>query len=167
MGTFKARIGDNEISIGLNGEGHIATINDMTHSPDITGNSEDGWSVILNDRSYTVEVFKKEDGRVDLLVNGRRYAVEVSDRYDELLKSLGMDRNSGSKVSNVKAPMPGKVLNVAVNSGDAINTGDTLLVLEAMKMENVIKSPVSGVIASVDIDTGANVEKNQVMVTFE
>lgn len=142
-------------------------LNGAPENLDITGNAEQGWSILRNGRSYSVEYFKAADGAVVLLVNGRRYKVEVSDKYDELLKSLGMDRNAGAKVSSLKAPMPGKVLSVAVESGAEVSQGDALLVLEAMKMENVIKSPTEGKIASVEISTGDAVEKNQVMITFE
>lgn len=142
-------------------------LNGAPENLDITGNSERSWSIIRNGRSYSVEYFKAAEGAVVLLVNGRRYKVEVSDKYDELLKSLGMDRNAGAKVSSLKAPMPGKVLSVAVKSGAEVSQGDALLVLEAMKMENVIKSPAEGRIASVEISTGDAVEKNQVMITFE
>ena len=134
---------------------------------DVTGNRHDGWSILKDGRSHQVEFFRSTDLGTILLVNGRRYTIAVSDKYDELLRSLGMDRNAGAKVSSLKAPMPGKVLSVSVHSGSQVLAGDALLVLEAMKMENVIKSPTEGRIASVDIATGDAVEKNQVMITFE
>jgi biotin carboxyl carrier protein len=101
-----------------------------------------------------------------MLVNGRRYPVVLSDKYDQLLQSLGMDRNAGAKVSKLKAPMPGKVISVAVKAGTQVEIGDPILVLEAMKMENVIKSPTSGAVSSVNVKTGGTVEKNEVMITF-
>lgn len=166
MEKIKAKIGEEEISIGLEKDLTAFTLNDESIEPNITGNAKDGWSIILNGRSYTVELYRKEGNAVEMLVNGRRYPVELSDKYDELLQSLGMDRNAGAKMSNLKAPMPGKVLSVSVEAGTQVETGDPILVLEAMKMENVIKSPASGVVSSVDVKTGGTVEKNEVMVTF-
>jgi biotin carboxyl carrier protein len=62
--------------------------------------------------------------------------------------------------------MPGKVISVAVKAGTQVEIGDPILVLEAMKMENVIKSPTSGAVSSVNVKTGGTVEKNEVMITF-
>ena len=166
MEDFKAKIGDEEIRVGIDKTRSAFTLNNEAVEPNIAGNSKDGWSVILNNRSYTVELFKKDGNKVEFIVNGRRYPVTLSDKYDELLESLGMDRNAGAKVSNLKAPMPGKVISVAVEAGTEVHEGDPLLVLEAMKMENVIKSPASGTVSSVDVETGGTVEKNEVMITF-
>lgn len=166
MEKIKAKVGEEEISIGIEKDFSAFTLNEELIEPNITGNSKTGWSIILNGRSYTVELYKKDGNKVEMLVNGRRYAVELSDKYDELLQSLGMDRNAGAKVSNLKAPMPGKVISIAVKAGSQVEIGDPILVLEAMKMENVIKSPTNGVISSVDAQIGGTVEKNQVMITF-
>jgi biotin carboxyl carrier protein len=99
-------------------------------------------------------------------VNGIKYKFNVKDKYDELLHSLGMDNLTSNKVSELKAPMPGLVLNVSVNAGEAVSKGDALLILEAMKMENVIKSPTDGVIKNISVNKGETVEKNQVILNF-
>jgi biotin carboxyl carrier protein len=88
------------------------------------------------------------------------------DRFDALLKQLGMDKGAAGKVAEVKAPMPGLVLKIIAQAGTVVSKGDALLVLEAMKMENVIKSPTDGTIASIEVQQGKTVEKNQVMVRF-
>jgi acetyl/propionyl-CoA carboxylase alpha subunit len=166
MEKIKAKVGEVEISVGIEKDRSAFTLNEDLIEPNITGNAKDGWSVILNGRSYSVDLYKKEGNAVEMLVNGRRYPVELSDKYDQLLQSLGMDRNAGAKVSNLKAPMPGKVISVAVKAGAQVEIGDPILVLEAMKMENVIKSPTSGAVSSVNVKTGGTVEKNEVMITF-
>jgi Acetyl/propionyl-CoA carboxylase, alpha subunit len=66
----------------------------------------------------------------------------------------------------VSAPMPGKILGIKVSIGQAVNKGDTLLVLEAMKMENEIVAPEAGTIASIDVSEGANVQSGDVLVTM-
>ena len=72
-----------------------------------------------------------------------------------------------NKVSDLKAPMPGLVLEVSVEGGQQVSKGDGLLILEAMKMENVIKSPTDGVIKSISVNKGETVEKNQLILNFE
>jgi biotin carboxyl carrier protein len=77
-----------------------------------------------------------------------------------------MQNGPSQKINNVKAPMPGLIQSIAVAEGDSISKGDNLLVLVAMKMENVIKSSGSGVIKTLKVMSGQIVEKNQVLLEF-
>lgn len=124
--------------------------------------------VIKDQKSYTVEVLKSDPAEKNftLRVNGNKYQLDIKDKYDELLKSLGFDNLNANKINEVKAPMPGLVLDIRVNEGDVIKKGDPVLVLEAMKMENIIKSPVDGTIKKISVKKGLAVEKNQVLVQF-
>jgi biotin carboxyl carrier protein len=73
---------------------------------------------------------------------------------------------NASKVNEIKAPMPGLVLDVRVSEGEAVKKGDAIIVLEAMKMENIIKSPTDGIIKKISVKKGVAVEKNQVLIHF-
>ena len=127
------------------------------------------YSVIHNEKSYTVEVISADasEKAYVLLINGRKYEVALKDRYDALLKSLGMDNLLNAQVKEIKAPMPGLVLDILVEPGTSVAKGDPVLILEAMKMENVLKSPTDGVVKSIPVEQGNAVEKNQVLVHFE
>ncbi|GAB5555921.1 MAG: acetyl-CoA carboxylase biotin carboxyl carrier protein subunit [Schleiferiaceae bacterium] len=130
---------------------------------------DSAYSVLFEDNSYTVEALHldSETKVVTLEVNGVVYEVQVKDPYDQLLDSLGMSASGGGKVSDVKAPMPGLVLDISVSPGDEVTKDQPLLVLEAMKMENVIKSPAEGVIKAISVEKGQAVEKNQLLISFE
>lgn len=123
---------------------------------------------ILGSDSYNMEVLKlnHDEKTLTLRINGKRVMVRLRDKYDELLHSLGMDDIGHKKVNDIKAPMPGMVLNVLVKDGDQVRKGDAILVLEAMKMENILKSPADGIIKKVAISKGTAVEKNQLLVQF-
>lgn len=124
--------------------------------------------LLYNNRSYNVELLEyRQDEKVAVVkVNNSRYEVKLKDETDDLLERLGIG-NKSNKVQVVKAPMPGKVLDILVKEGDAINKGDSLLVLEAMKMENIIKAPEAAVVKKVHIAKGKAVEKNQPLIEME
>ena len=91
----------------------------------------------------------------------------VKDRFDGLLHDLGMDMQSSAKLDNLKAPMPGLVLEVRVSEGQEVKKNDPIIVLEAMKMENILKAHADGVVKNISVKKGDKVEKNQVMVNFQ
>jgi biotin carboxyl carrier protein len=135
---------------------------------DIEKLSEGYFHVIHNNKSYRAEVVKADQATKTFLIkiNGRTYPVELKDRFDLLLEKMGMNSGSSGKVNNIKAPMPGLIIDLKVKNGDTVKAGDTMLILEAMKMENIIKSPGEGVIKTVKIKKGESVEKNQVLIEF-
>ncbi|WP_199138179.1 biotin/lipoyl-containing protein [Pedobacter sp. ASV12] len=124
--------------------------------------------VLYQNKSYTTELVElnKEEKTATVKVNGNLYTVSIKDQFDQLLKQLGMDNLAAHKIQQVKAPMPGLVLNVLASEGDEVKKGDSLLVLEAMKMENMIKSPTDGVIKKIAVKQGDKVEKNELLVSF-
>ncbi|MFY9311120.1 MAG: biotin/lipoyl-containing protein [Bacteroidia bacterium] len=144
------------------------TIDGTEFSWDIAEVKNGSFHVIKDAKSYTLEVIKADHAEKSFLVsvNGNKYQLQVKDKYDELLKSLGLDNMNASKVNEIKAPMPGLVLDLRVSEGDKVQKGDPVLVLEAMKMENIIKSPTDGTIKKINVKKGVAVEKNQVLVNF-
>ena len=135
---------------------------------DIIKVKDGSYHAIKDNKSYNVEVIKADatEKSFVLSVNGNKYQLHVKDKYDVLLKSLGLDNLTTNKIVNVKAPMPGLVLEIRVEEGVAVKKGEPILVLEAMKMENIIKSPTDGVVKKINVKKGLAVEKNQVMITF-
>jgi len=133
--------------------------------------SEDGpyvYHVGWNGKQYNVQVLPGDDDiHPKIRVNGNTFNIEIIDKFDELLKELGMEILNVSKVKEIKSPMPGLVLEVNVKSGASVSKGDSLLILEAMKMENVIKSPADGIVKEVFIKPSEAVEKNVVLISFE
>ncbi|MBL7849774.1 MAG: biotin/lipoyl-binding protein [Cyclobacteriaceae bacterium] len=119
-------------------------------------------------RSYPAEVVRidRETKTVDLKIRGQRYSVKLRDDVDILMEKMGMHAAGGSKVNSVKAPMPGLIIDLRVQAGDEVKPGDPLLILEAMKMENILKSPGAGIVKKVKIKKGDSVEKGQVLIEF-
>jgi biotin carboxyl carrier protein len=92
--------------------------------------------------------------------------LQLKDRFDLLLKKMGINAVGTGSLKEIKAPMPGLILDLKVAPGDVVKKGDVLLILEAMKMENSIKSPGDGVVKAVKISLKQSVEKNQVLIQF-
>lgn len=157
----------NEHSIAFE-DANKGTIDGNPFAWDVIEVKNGSFHIIKDFRSYTVEVIKADPAEKSFLVsvNGNKYQLNVKDKFDELLKSLGFDDLNAKKVNEIKAPMPGLVLDVRVAVGDTVKKGDPILVLEAMKMENIIKSPTDGIVSKINVKKGIAVEKNQVLINF-
>ncbi|WP_221394212.1 acetyl-CoA carboxylase biotin carboxyl carrier protein subunit [Dyadobacter sp. NIV53] len=144
-------------------------INQKLFSGDLVRIRENHYHVIWNNQSYNIEVIESSHSEktYQLLINGRHFTTTVKDQVDLLLEGMGMQAKQAQKINHVKAPMPGLIQSIAVSEGDLVNKGDTLLVLVAMKMENVIKSAGDGKVKSLKVKAGETVEKNQVMLEFQ
>ena len=123
--------------------------------------------LLLNGRPSTLAIESLGRGRWALAPGGERWEVEVLDERARHIQSLagGADRAPVSSV--LKAPMPGLVLRVHVAPGQQVVAGAGLVVLEAMKMENELKSVASGVVRTVRVKPGEAVDKGQILVEFE
>lgn len=137
-------------------------------APDLIKTGPSSYSLVHKGRSYRVLVLKedRENNTVRLRIGSGTYTVQLEDEQSRMMHTLGMDK-AVKKVREIKAPMPGLVLNVLVKPGDAVKKNDPVLVLEAMKMENVIKAPGDAVVSSIQTEKGKAVEKGQLLVSFE
>lgn len=95
---------------------------------------------------------------------GEVFTIEIKDEFDLTLEKMGFNASAGKQIKNIKAPMPGLVLEINVIEGQEVKKDDKLLILEAMKMENSLKIPADAVIKSVLVTKGQVVEKGQVLI---
>ena len=144
-------------------------LNDNLIESDIQKISEREFHVLRNNISYRVEILKAnyEAKEFEIRINGNIHTLKAKDRMDLLLESLGMENASSTKVSDLKAPMPGLVLDILIEEGVITEKGTPLMILEAMKMENVLKATGEGKIKSISVKKGQNVEKGAVLIEFE
>jgi len=152
--------------LSKNSEGIL--INGKTMNADINKLPGAAWHVINSLQSYNVEVisFNKADKTARIKVNNNIYTVSAKDESDILLDRLGLSSLNATKITDVKAPMPGLVLKLFVTEGTQVKKDENLFVLEAMKMENIIKAPADLIVKILKIKPGDKVEKNQVLLTF-
>jgi len=129
----------------------------------------------INGNSYEVDINNVEGQMADIEVNGTKYNVEL-DKEIPVVKTPRIVKKplappketkpltSDAKLSSIKAPLPGNILNVKVKEGDEVSKGDLLLIMEAMKMENNVLADVSGVVKSVKVKEGDTVLQNDLLV---
>ena len=144
-------------------------LNGDFYSLDIEKVDAQTWHILKDNMSYYVQWIERNDEAktYTLKVNGSLIVLEAKNEFDILLEKMGMANVGSAKVSKLKAPMPGKVLDVLVTVGQEVVKGDGLVILEAMKMENVLKADDVGVVKSVSVSIGEAVEKNNILIEFE
>ena len=142
---------------------------DKTNELDAIKLNDSKFHILRNNRSYIAEIAESQfqQKKYTVKINKNSYAVDIHNELDELIKVMGFEVGATKKVNDLKAPMPGLILDVIAKIGIKVKENDTLLILEAMKMENVLTSPRDGTIKSISVKKGDAVEKNQLLIEFE
>jgi len=144
-------------------------LNEQAIQWDLQAINEHTFHAIYQGKSFTIEVVKADFSEKNFLfkINGQKVEYSAKDAIDLLLEKMGLQGKSSAKINHLKAPMPGLIVDVRVAVGQKVSKGENLLVLEAMKMENIIKSPTEGTIKAIKVQKGENVEKNKILIEFE
>jgi len=126
------------------------------------------YHLLYQGRSYSIEVISTDYVAKVFTLKANNHFIELQakDRFDLLLAKLGMANAATQKVNELKAPMPGLIVAIRVEPGQIVRKGDPLLVLEAMKMENILKAPGDGVVGTIKVALRDNVNKGQVLISF-
>jgi biotin carboxyl carrier protein len=142
------------------------------------------YNATVGDKTVDLEILQAENGKLDLLIDGKRLTAYVSSDNNKrwvtingqtfvLTKSSGTRQGKHGRhghhhaAGELAAPMPGQVRTVNVSEGDAVTKGQTLLVLEAMKMEIRIHSPQDGIVKKLFVKQGQTVEREQILIEIE
>ena len=125
--------------------------------------------VLSDGKSYRAELVQAHHQRkaFTIKINGTKFDIQLADTYDQMIDRLGLNVVAKHGAKQVNAPMPGLVLQLMVAAGDTVSAGQALLILEAMKMENVIKAAADGLVASISVQQGDAVEKGQLLIKME
>ncbi len=148
-------------------ENNKKILNGIFVEADIQSIGQDQYHILYKGNSYRVELLDSDKKKLKIKINGKTVEVEVKDRNDLILDKMGLSVSALSKVQEIKAPMPGLIIDIKVGEGDIVKTGDPLLILEAMKMENILKSPCDGVVQQILSKKGDIVEKNKLLIKFQ
>ena len=158
--SFKLKV-NNEFEYDLNKE----SIEEL----DIQVVNANSYHILRDSLPFHTEVVQADfqNKKYTIRVNSGTYDVSISDHLDLLIDKMGFALSSTRDVGMIEAPMPGLILDINVRIGQAVNEDDPLVILEAMKMENVITSPRDGIIKNISVKKGQAVDKKHVLIEFE
>lgn len=142
---------------------------DLAHA-DVVQVSPDTLHFISGHRSYLVQLVSQDYERkiYVLRINGKEMTIRLRDPIESRIHAMGFDVNRNHvKLKQVISPMPGMVLKVLVREGEEIKEGQSVIVLEAMKMENVLSAPMQGSVSKIHVQEKKNVDKGQILVELE
>jgi len=164
---YKILVGEKSYEIDFNGnkviiDGNLVDI-------DLAYLKPNNYNLLLDHYSFNLEVvsMNKNTGKAVIKVNNKEVEIIAKTAMDELLAKMGLNNNHNTVTKDINAPMPGLILDIVVSEGEEVKKGDTLLILEAMKMENIIKSPGEGKIKSIIVSKGDSVDSGQKLIHFE
>ena len=134
---------------------------------EILKTEEDSISIVENLESYSGTIGSKEGRNYRIEMGGEDFVVKIKNNLDQIIDSMGLSKPKTHKLKSIKAPMPGLVIEINIVEGQEVKENEKLLILEAMKMENVIKIPHDAVIKKVCVGKGQAVDKGQILVELD
>jgi len=131
--------------------------------------SENSYHLLHNNKSYNYEIISSNfnSKTYEVKINNNSYHISILNDLDMLIKDMGFSIGTAKHIDLIKAPMPGLILEINVTKGQTVKENDALLILEAMKMENVLISPREGIIKSIAVKKGDPVDKGALLIEFE
>lgn len=161
----KVKIENSEFNYDLNN--NVAILDNENYEIEILKRyANDFYEILVNNKKVLIG-FKKENNQIQLNYNNRQIDVEMIDSFTALKKEMTKMSGASSTRTVVKAPMPGLVIKIFKNLGDSVQKGETVMIIEAMKMENAIKSPVNGNITAIKVESANSVAKNDVLFEIQ
>jgi pyruvate carboxylase subunit B len=164
---FESKLNDKTFSIEFDENQDSALINGKKTEFNWDTDSNGRKHLRIGTKLYTVSNVSADGSEITLTLNGKWYTVEVKNEQELLLEKLGFKTHNNTSAGLLKAPMPGKILEILVQSGDDVVQGQPVIILEAMKMENELKAPAAGVVTELFASAGDSVEKNQSLIEIE
>lgn len=167
---MKYKVSDTkEQTVEVTLEGDQIFLNGELVELDLANISSEKYHVLKNNKSYNIQILEADlvQKTFKIQVNDQVFQLNLEDALDQQLRDMGMSKTVSDKVDKIHAPMPGLVLKILVKPGQEVKKGDSLIILEAMKMENIIKSVGNGIVQNILIREKDAVEKNQVLIEME
>ncbi len=157
-------INDKKFEIDIDKDGRLL-VNGAPVDVDFRALDSALYSMIMQGNSYELMI-EERDNSVEISMHGRVLIGQVLDERAQLLLTRRAGTTAGSGELSIKAPMPGLIVSISVSEGETVKQGQTVVVLESMKMQNELKSPREGVVQRISVQPGQSVEQNKLLITL-
>ena len=157
---YVTHINNQSYEIEIDHDGSVL-VNGQTRDVDFLNLGGDLFSVITENRSLEA-VINDDEGQIAVMMSGRQFEAQVLDERAMLMMQRRGAQTTGT--GEVKAPMPGLIVEVTTERGASLAKGDTLIILESMKMQNELKAPIDGVVRAIHVEAGQAVDKSDLLV---
>lgn len=165
MSDFIVTIDNRKFKVNTNHSEKVK-VNGNEYNLQVSRLSDHTFNVKINNEVYHITSSKLDVNRYSFLIDGHYFESEVRTRLEEEAANLLNNKNLISGSQQIKSPMPGLILRINKKVGDSVEVGESLILLEAMKMENEVRSPSSGIVSEILAQEGKSVEKNQVLIVI-
>jgi acetyl/propionyl-CoA carboxylase alpha subunit len=153
--------------VEIDADSGTALVNGETIDYSLLPVGTDRWLLRSGTRTWVISNLSMNGAGMEFTLNGNWMSIKVRDEKDLLLDKLGFRVGVSGGEGKLSAPMPGKILKILRKEGDEIKLGEPVVILEAMKMENELKSPVDGTLRKIHVSEGQSVEKNILLLEIE
>ena len=142
---------------------------DAVEDLDVSSSAENSFHVLYENKSFQVELLRSDfyERSYAVRIGGETFEVAIQSDLDDLVEKMGYELGSSRIMNSIKAPMPGIIIDIPVEPGQQVKEGESLVILEAMKMENAILSPSNATIKHILVNKGDTVEKNKLLIELE
>jgi biotin carboxyl carrier protein len=146
---------------------HTIRIGKRDYEVQLKADEKFGTYILWKNRKYPVEIVRSSQNKYEILFNDISYTFTVETPFSLQRKKVLNSRLGKVEKEFIKAPMPGKIIDVLVREGSPVQKGESLVILEAMKMQNEILSPVNGIVERVTAKPNTNVMKDDLLVEIK
>lgn len=163
---FEANVHDQVIELDIDKDSETFTSGEVSGTFSFTKNNG-RYFLRVGTKLHKIDNVTMEGSNITFSIDGSWHTVLIKDEQELLLDRLGFKTGVEISEGSIKAPMPGKILDIMVAIGDTVTKGQPVVILEAMKMENELKSPIDGNVISISVETGQSLEKNTPILEIE
>ena len=167
MSEYVVSVNGREIKVILSGDSQNILADTSSYVYDIVHLIDKKYLLKLNNKFIEITSGKINGGNLSVIIQGVEFETVVKSALSEKASALLRQRTAVKSKTEIKAPMPGMILKIKRNLNDKVSQGDTVIILEAMKMENDLRAPHSGVIKEIFVNEGSAIEKGTVLFTIE
>ena len=165
MNEFVVAINEKKIEVALTGN-NKATVDGKEYNYNLNNLNNNSYNLLIDNKSYLVTAKKNNSSEFTITILGKVIETKIQTALQEKASSL-IKSSKVNHLTSIKSPMPGMILKIKIKVGDEVVQGNSLIILEAMKMENDIRTPVSGKIKEIKINEGQVVEKGVILLVIE